>query len=120
MRIGLYVAKAPPISGIYKTDCREAALRNPSFVNKKEYQSPQAATNKREDLSRVDTLHITRVSDALAGVKDRKGGLYVKNGELQYDAKVYPVKNMVSSEMTSTHTTEAFHKKLHSPHYAGL
>ena len=120
MRIGLYAAKAPPISGIYKTDCREAALRNPSFVNKKEYQSPQAATNKREDLSRVDTLHITRVSDALAGVKDRKGGLYVKNGELQYDAKVHPVKNMVSSEMTSTHTTEALHQKLHSPHYAGL
>ena len=49
-----------------------------------------------------------------------EGGLYVKNGELQYDAKVHPVKNMVSSEMTSTHTTEALHKKLHSPHYAGL
>ncbi len=83
MRIGPYVAKAPPISGIYKTDCREAAIRNLFFVNKKEYQLPQAATNKREDLSRVDTLHIVRVSDALAGVKDRKGGLYVKNGELQ-------------------------------------
>lgn len=68
---------------LYKTDGCEAAIRNSSFVNKKEYQSPQAATNKREDLSRVDTLHIIRVSDALAGVKDRKGGLYVKNGELQ-------------------------------------
>ena len=111
MRIGLYAAKAPPISGIYKTDCREAAIRNPSFVNKKEYQSPQAATNKREDLSRVDTLYTVNVADALTGVKDRKGGLYVKNGELQCDAKVYPVKNMVSSETTSTHTTEAIHRK---------
>lgn len=41
----------------------------------------------------------------------KKGGLYVKNGELQCDAKVYPVKNMVSSETTSTHTTEAIHRK---------
>lgn len=74
MRIGLYAAKAPPISGIYKTDCREAAIRNPSFVNKKEYQSPQAATNKREDLSRADTLYTVSVANALplAGVVERR------------------------------------------------
>ncbi|WP_418925427.1 transglycosylase family protein [Dialister succinatiphilus] len=77
-----------------------------SFVNKKEHQLPQAATNKREDLSRVDTLYTVSVADALTGVKDRKGRLYVKDGKLQYDARVHPVKNMISSETTSTHTTE--------------
>lgn len=46
------------------------------------------------------------VADALTGVKDRKGRLYVKDGKLQYDARVHPVKNMISSETTSTHTTE--------------
>lgn len=77
-----------------------------SFVNKKEHQLPQAATNKREDLSRVDTLYTVSVADALTGVKDRKGRLYVKDGKLQYDVAVHPVKNMISSETTSTHTTE--------------
>lgn len=46
------------------------------------------------------------VADALTGVKDRKGRLYVKDGKLQYDVAVHPVKNMISSETTSTHTTE--------------
>lgn len=46
------------------------------------------------------------VADALTGVKDRKGRLYVKDGKLQYDVAVHPVKNMISSETTSAHTTE--------------
>lgn len=64
-------------------------------------------------------LLLYEIPDSLSTQK-HEGGLYVKNGELQYDAKVHPVKNMVSSEMTSTHTIEALHQKLHSPHYAGL
>lgn len=56
---------------------REAWIEIP--VNKKEYQSPQAATNKREDLSRADTLYTVSVADALIGGKDRKGRYYVKD-----------------------------------------
>ena len=56
---------------------REAWIEIP--VNKKEYQSPQAATNKREDLSRADTLYTISVADALIGGKDRKGRYYVKD-----------------------------------------
>lgn len=55
-------------------------------------------------------LLLYEIPDSLSTQK-HEGGLYVKNGELQCDAKVYPVKNMVSSETTSTHTTEAIHRK---------
>lgn len=83
-----------------------------SFTNKKEYQSPQAATNKREDLSRADTLYTVSVADALTGVKDRKGRPYVKDGKLQYDAAIHPVKNMISSDATSVHTAEVMRKQV--------
>lgn len=83
-----------------------------SFINKKEYQSPQAATNKREDLSRADTLYTVSVADALTGVKDRKGRPYVKDGKLQYDVAIHPVKNMISSDATSVHTAEVMRKQV--------
>ena len=59
---------------LYKTDVCEAAIRNSSFVNKKEYPWPQATTNQRVDLSRADTLYTVSVANALplAGVVERR------------------------------------------------